>query len=101
MIEKPGKKVKKKRKKIKPPKEKYCRYLGYVTGTERWCHAESRIIKFMHGGGIMGSKIPDHETAWLSSYADGWLSEPLPKDATQKDLEIHSRLWRQVIKDSH
>lgn len=87
--------------KQKPPKEKHCRKLGYETFTERWCHAESRIIKFSVGGGIMGSKIPDDLTAWLSVGADAELSQPLPKDATQKQLEKHAKEWRRLIKLSH
>jgi len=100
-LSKPGKKKKAKRPKIKPPKEKHCRFLGYTTGTERWCHAESRLIKMEHGGGIVGSKIPDDQTAWLSFRADQILSQPLPKDASQEALEKHAEEWRRLIKLSH
>lgn len=111
---KPGKRVKSKTKihkierpkekklpKQKPPKEKHCRKLGYETFTERWCHAESKIIKFSVGGGIMGSRIPDHLTAWLSVEADAELSQPLPNNATQKRLKEHAAEWRRLIDLSH
>lgn len=97
---KPGKSKKSKRK-LKPPKEKHCRKLGYITGTERWCHAESRIIKMSVGGGIMAAKIPDHLTAWLSAKADLALSQPLDKNATQQELEKHAAEWNRLIKLSH
>lgn len=98
---KPGKQQKKGRPKLKPPKQKHCRYLGYETGTERWCHAESRLIKMQYGGGITGGKLPDNETAWLSDYADKKMSQPLPKDASQEELERHEREWRDLIDRSH
>jgi len=98
---KPGKPRKKKTKGPLPPKEKHCRYLGYVTGTERWCHAESRIIKFQSGGGIMGAKIPNNKTAWLSDKMDQVLSKPLPKNATQFQLKEHAKIWNKLIKLSH
>lgn len=97
---KPGKN-KKKKVKQKPPVEKHCRKLGYFTGTERWCHAEARIIKFEHGGGIMGSRLPHSETAWLSSEVDAVLSQPLHLDASQEELEAHAAEWRRLIKLSH
>lgn len=100
-IEKPGPHKKRKRPKIKPPAERHCRYFGYETGTERWCHAEAKLIKFLYGGGITGSKIPDRETAWLSYEADQILSKPLPKDATKAKLQEHARQWREVIERSH
>ena len=96
-FQKPGKK-KKHHSKIKPPTEKHCRKLGYVTGTERWCHAESRIIK--GGTGIMGGKISRDKVAWLSAEADAELSQPL-EDATQAELEAHEKEWDRLIKLSH
>lgn len=49
----------------------------------------------------MGGKIPDDQTAWLSKYADDILSQPLPKDASQEELEKHAEEWRKVIRLSH
>jgi hypothetical protein len=98
--EKPGKHVKKKEKMPDPPKYKHCRYLGYETGSERWCHSESRIIKFESGGGIMGGRIPHSKTAWLSKVADDHLSKPLD-NPTQHQLEQHKKVWDRVIELSH
>jgi len=101
MIEKPGPHKKPKRPRIKPPAEKHCRRCNRTTGTEAWRHAESRLIKFEHGGGIMGGKLPDDQTSWLCLDCDMELSQPLPKDASQKDLEYHKKQWQKVIKLSH
>ena len=98
---KPGKPKKKKQKMPPPPKEKHCRLLGYKTGTERWCHAESRIIKMADGGGITGSRIDHKKTAWLSMEADLHMSKPLPKNASQYKLEQHKDEWNRLIKLSH
>ena len=100
VIEKPGKK-KKKSHKIKPPVEKHCRKCGVETGTECWRHAESRIIKFESGGGIMGGKIPDDQTSWLCMSCDSELSQPLPRNATQKQLKAHAAEWYRLIELSH
>lgn len=100
-LSKPGEKKKKKRPVQKPPEEKHCRKLGYQTFTERWCHAESKIIKFSVGGGIMGSRISDDLTAWLSVQADAELSQPLSKNSTQEELEEHAEEWMRLIKLSH
>lgn len=99
--EKPGKHKKKKQKMPKPPREKHCRYLGYETGTERWCHAESRNIKFLFGGGIVGGRLPHDQTAWISAEADQILSKPLPKDASLVELGGHEEQWRRLIELSH
>lgn len=95
---KPGK-PKKSKSKQKPPLEKHCRYLGYVTETERWAHSESKIHK--GGTGIMGSRIQHEKTAWLSDYADKIFSKALPSDATQEELEAHEKEWEKLIKLSH
>ena len=101
MLEKPGLHKKYKRPKQKPPLHRYCRSCGQNTDTERWCHAESRIIKFESGGSVMGGKIPDSETSWLCVKCDSELSQPLPKNASQKELIEHARQWRRLIKLSH
>ena len=101
MIKKPGKHKNKKQKMPKPPIEKHCRKLGYVTGTERWCHDESRNGKFKEGGGIMGGRIDHNKTAWLSFEADQELSQPLPNDATLEQLKHHEDEWNRLIKLSH
>jgi len=87
--------------KLDPPEEKYCRLLGYETGTECWRHAESRIIKNLDGGGITGGRINDMLTAWLSDEADRELSNPLPKDASDIELERHALAWAILIIKSH
>lgn len=98
-IKKPGKPKKKNLQKQKPPKERHCRQLGYETFTERWCHAESKILK--GGTGIMGGRIPVEKTAWLSAEADAELSQPLPNDATQEEFEAHAAEWKRLIDLSH
>lgn len=97
---KPGR-PKKHKPKLKPPNNKYCRNCNKTTGTERWCHAESRIIKFEHGGGIMGGKIPDDQTAWLCFNCDNILSKPIYKDSAQVEFEKHATIWREIIRLSH
>lgn len=101
MIKKPGKPKKRKQKIPSPPVEKHCRLLGYVTGTERWCHAESKIIKFQAGGGIMGSRIDHKYIAWLSFEADIKMSHALEKNANQKQLQDHADKWQRLIDLSH
>ncbi len=54
-----------------------------------------------HGGGIMGGKLPDSETAWLCMSCDAKLSQPLLKDATQKQLREHAADWDRLIELSH
>lgn len=98
---KAGKHKKQKRPKIKSPIERYCRKCFVETKTERWCHAESRIIKFESGGGVVGGKIPDDQTAWICFSCDSELSQPLPKDSSQEELENHADEWRRLIKLSH
>lgn len=98
---KPGKTKKKKHKMPPPPKEKHCRKLGYETYSERWCHAESRIIKFMCGGGITGGRIDHKYIAWLSFEADQELSQPIDIDASQAELEAHRDEWMRLIDLSH
>jgi hypothetical protein len=100
-LNKPGRPKKKKRKMPKPPQEKHCRKLGYETGTERWCHAEARLIKMSCGGGIIGSRIDHKYTAWLSFQADLKMSKPLSKNATQVELQAHADEWNRLIKLSH
>ena len=97
-ILKPGPK-KKNHSKQKPPKERHCRHLGYETFTERWCHSEAKIHK--GGTGIMGSRIANDKTAWLSTEADQIFSKALPPDATQEEYEEHASQWRKLIELSH
>ncbi len=98
---KPGKPKKSKRPKIKPPVDQYCRRCFRTTGTEAWRHAESRIIKFEHGGGIMGDKLPDDQTAWMCMDCDHDLSRPVDRNAAPEEFELHAYEWRGVIKLSH
>jgi hypothetical protein len=98
---KPGPNKKNKKKMPKPPVEKHCRSCNIPTGTERWCHAESKLIKFKSGGGIMGGRIPHDKTAWLCFDCDIKHSHALPKNATQKQLESHAEEWKELIKLSH
>lgn len=103
MIKKPGNSKKHKSKMPKPPKEKHCRgcesdLLGITT---RWCHAESKIIKFQDGGGIMGSRINHKYTAWLCFDCDIKYSHALLKNATRKQLKYHKDEWNRLIKLSH
>lgn len=101
-ILKPGKAKKKKRPPIKPPQDRYCRRCFRTTETEAWRHAESRIIKFeSNGGGVMGGKIPDDQTAWLCHDCDHDLSKPMWKNASPEELELHAGAWRGVIESSH
>lgn len=104
---KPGKPKKSRKKPIKtgrnlkPPKKKHCRYLGYETGTECFRHAESRIIKFLDGGGITGSRINDNLTAWLSDEADRKFSKHLKKGATEQEETEHALQWAILIIKTH
>ena len=98
---KPGKAKKSHRPKLKPPKERYCRRCFRTTGTEAWRHSESRIIKFESGGGIMGGKIPDDQSAFLCMDCDSYLSKPMWKSASPEELELHAEAWRGVINLSH
>ena len=72
-----------------------------MTGTECFRHSESRIIKFLDGGGIMGSRINDNLTAWLSDEADRKLSKSLPKNATEQEIEKHALEWAILIIKTH
>lgn len=96
-FKKPGLHEKQKRPKLIPPNEKYCRHCFVETGTERFCHAESRLIKMKYGGGIMGSKILDDQTGWLCVECDIKLSKPLQKDASEEELQFHKRQWETAI----
>ena len=101
MIPKPGKPKKKKNKMPPPPEEKHCRGCNNRTYKERWCHAESKIIKFQDGGGIMGGRINHKYIAWLCFDCDIKYSHALPKNATQKQLKAHAKEWKRLIKLSH
>jgi hypothetical protein len=101
MIKKPGRPKKKKRKMPKPPPEKHCRSCNSLTGRERWCHSESRIHKMECGGGIMGDRISHDKTAWLCMDCDQSLSQPLPKNATEEELQAHADEWWRLIELSH
>lgn len=104
---KPGQRKKKRNtqkeigRKLEPPKKLHCRHLGYVTGTECWRHAESRIIKMLDGGGIAGGRINDMLTAWLSDEADKKFSETPPKDAPDYEIQKHALDWALLIIKSH
>ena len=99
-FKKPGPK-KKKKVRQKPPEERYCRRCGVNYGNCCYRHAESRIIKFESGGGIMGNKIPDSKTGWLCDRCDRIMSKPLDKNASQKQLQAHADEWNRLIKLSH
>lgn len=86
---------------INPPKEKHCRCCGLETGTECYRHAESRLIKFLCGGGIMGGKIPDSMTGWMCALCDHKLSDPLPKDTPEIEVLRHAWEWSMVIFKTH
>ena len=104
---KPGVKKKKKNtqkevgRKLTIPNDQRCRFLGYQTGTECYRHAESSIIKYLDGGGVMGSRINDNLTAWLSDTADKLLSKPVPKDASDAEHEKHALAWAILIIKTH
>ena len=87
--------------KLIPPKNKHCRRCGVESGTECFRHSESRIIKFLVGGGIIGSKIPDILTGWLCEKCDQELSEPLSKNATKEQEEKHAYEWLLSIVKTH
>lgn len=82
---------------LKPPDKKHCRGCGQETGTEAFRHAESRLVKFMSGGGITGGKINDRLTGWLCMDCDAIYSEQLEKNASYNDLLVHAYNWMTVI----
>jgi len=49
----------------------------------------------------MSGKISNENIAWICMDCDSVLSQPLPKSATQEQLEEHAREWRRLIKLSH
>ncbi len=108
-IEKPGKKTKTAKisnstprlHDIKLPKEKHCRNCGQETGTECMRHSESRVIKFLDGGGIIGGKINDNLSAWLCMQCDGEMSYPLPKNASEQRINNHALKWALAIIRTH
>ena len=107
-IEKPGKKPKGKIKN-KPvrlhdmnlPDRMHCRKCGRETGTESLRHAESRIIKFLDGGGCVGSKINDNLTSLLCIDCDRIMSTPLPKNCTDLESKEFALEWSLLIIKTH
>ena len=83
------------------PEKRHCRRCDRITNTECFRHAESRIIKFLVGGGIMADKIPDTLTGWMCFDCDAELSASLPKDATKEQEEKHAYEWLIVIAKTH
>jgi hypothetical protein len=78
---------------IQRPEKLHCRRCKTETGTEAFRHTESRLIKLLCGGGIVGSKLPDTLTAYLCMECDVIMSKPLPKDATEQELKDHALEW--------
>lgn len=103
-FKKPGPKKKKVKKtsrskvrEIEQPEDKHCRVCNVKTGTECYRHVESRLIKFVFGGGITGGKLPDKLTAWACSECDAKLSVPLDKNASMEELLNHAFNWYTAI----
>jgi len=94
-----GTKPKKTRKPI--PAGDVCVKCGTKDGTICARHSESRVIKFLDGGGIMGGKINDNLTAFLCMECDCELSAPLPKDASQEAINLHALEWAILIIKTH
>ena len=86
---------------LTPPKNKYCRHCGVEKGTECFRHTESRIIKFLDSGGIMGGKINDNLTAWLCLECDFELSYKLDKNSSWQQERSHALLWAIAIIKTH
>jgi len=86
---------------IKKPEDKACRHCDILTGTESHRHPESRIIKFLDGGGIAGGKNNDNLTSWLCFECDAELSAPLNRPATNQQLDEHALKWALAIIKTH
>jgi len=95
-FEKPGVK-KKQSNRIGAPKSPECAYCGLESETCCYRHSESRIIKFLDGGGIMGGKINNRLTGLLCFDCDAILSEPLTRTATIEQEESHALKWAMAI----
>ena len=95
------------KKKLVPPGEKHCRKCDIETGTECYRHVESRVIKFLDKGGIMGGKVNDNLTAWLCFECDQKLSSPVIKKETPSINDIdnlvrdHALAWALAIIKTH
>jgi len=89
---------------LTPPKEKHCRHCDTETGTEAMRHSESRVIKFLDKGGIMGAKINDNLTAWLCFACDQKLSAPVMEEDPElidRALRDHALAWSLAIIRTH
>lgn len=91
-IQKPGKKKQERPvtkslyiHKIDKPKDLSCKNCDLETGTENYHHAESKRIKYLDGGGIMGGKINDRLTAWLCKDC-GYEFDTRPGDKAEQCL---------------
>ncbi len=107
-LKKPGLRLRKtiktpriKKREIEQPIEQHCRRCNLTTGTECFRHAESRIVKLLAGGGIMGAKIPDTLTAWLCMDCDAIMSTPTPVDAIEQEFRDHALEWLLLIAKTH
>jgi|GEM_PF-1500614 len=82
-----------KKRTIEKPEKMNCVRCGRITETESHRHSESRIIKFLDGGGIMAGKIPDKLSAWLCDSCDAVLSKTPPKNSSEHVLNKHALDW--------
>ncbi len=102
---KPKKKTKKtelvKTREIQKPDKMNCVKCNRISDTECHRHAESKIIKFLSGGGITGGKIPDTLTAWLCENCNAIISEPIPKTANEYEIIKHALDWALAILKTH
>lgn len=90
-----------KKREIEPPSEKHCRRCNKTTEKECYRHSESRIVKFLGTGGIMGDKIPPRMSAWLCSKCDLIMSKTPPKDSSYDVIKDHALEWLILIVKSH
>ncbi len=90
--QKPGKKKKKSRK-IKRPKELICAWCGNHDETCCLRHAEDDIIKYLSGGGIMGSKINNRFTVLGCFQCDLKYSKKPNINDFEHIKKEHSKIW--------
>lgn len=86
---------------IEPPTDRKCVNCKRTTETECYHHAESKVLKFLKGGGIMGSKIPDLLSAWLcDSISCGQKFDTVPSREDTETVKLEHDLFScvQVIK---
>jgi len=76
---------------LEPPKNKWCVCCKQTTRTECYHHAESKRVKTLFGGGVMGGKIPDRASAWLcnSETCGIRFDNPPDKDGPQQLIDSH------------